>query len=82
MNDISKEQFDVVYIKHQPNKWIKFIYNNFSEQNENKKLTLNNFFVYILFFLFLFGFFETILNLSKTLLIIIINCIKKFKKVY
>jgi len=67
---ITKEQFNNVYNKHLPNKFIKFIYKYFSAETEKKDMALNNAFLVVISILFLSGFLETILKISHLLLII------------
>ena len=71
ISTITKEQFDIVYNKYLPNKWIKFAYKYFSSETERKNIALKNTIIYVLSGLFGLGFISTIIGLSKSIIVTI-----------
>lgn len=65
MTNITKEQFNNVYNKYPPNKWILFAYKHFSNKTEMEKLSLKKSIFYLLLLLFSCGFLGTVFNLSR-----------------
>lgn len=65
MNEITEEQFYLVYNKHLPNKWIKFAYKYFSKETENKNIVLSKTVTSMLFALLLIGLAGTIFELQQ-----------------
>jgi len=69
-NKITKKQFDAVYNKHLPSKWIKFAYKYFSTETEKGDMKLKSFIIYFLLGVFFIGFFGTMFNFSRTMILI------------
>lgn len=67
---ITKEQFDKACNKYPPNKWITFAYKYFSKSTVKSDLTLKNTVVFIFIALFGIGFFGTVFNASKRLIML------------
>lgn len=67
---ITKEQFDKACKKYPPNKWITFAYKYFSKSTEKSDLALKNSIVLIFIALFSIGFFGTVFNASKKMIMI------------
>ena len=65
MIDITKEQFDIVSKKHQPNGWIRFAFRYFSKYTVEKDLSIKNNIVNFLLWLFLIGFLCVMFNAPR-----------------
>lgn len=59
---ITKEEYDAAVIKHQPSKFVKFIYDNFSNNTEVNKNKIRKIVSITLITLFFIGFFGSILR--------------------
>lgn len=70
MKKITKKEFDDAYNKHLPSRWIKFAYKYFSKETEKKDMIINNVAVIILLLLFAVGFFGTVLDAPRNLILI------------
>lgn len=71
INTISKQQFEIIYNRHLPNAWTKFIFKYFSKSTEKKNLVVSSTIAWVLGALFLVGFGATVTNLPKLGIIIV-----------
>ena len=62
MAKITKEQFDIAYNKHLPKKWVEWVLKYYKKQK--------NCIVYFLLIIFGIGFFSTIFNAPRILILI------------
>lgn len=69
ISTITKEEFEKVYNKHLPSKWIVFAYKYFSDSTEKKDMTLRKWIVNTLLITFAILFFGVVFNLPNKLLI-------------
>jgi hypothetical protein len=69
-NEITKEQFESACNKFPPSKFIKFAYRFFSKKTDKETLKLKNNVVMFFIGMFLFGFFGTVFNTSKSFIAI------------
>lgn len=60
---ITKREFNAAYKKHLPNRWIRFAFKYFSKETEMENMSLRNYLNFILFGLFLLGFFATVFEI-------------------
>lgn len=61
---ITKKQFDKAYNTYSANGWIKFAFKYFSKETEKNNMNLRNYLGFILFGMFLLGFFGTIFKVA------------------
>lgn len=71
LDKIKKVQFDKILKKYLPNLWIKLAFKYFSKETENKDMSVRNSIVYSLIGLFFIGFFSTVFNAPKKVIILI-----------
>ena len=67
---ITKEQFDNATKKYPPNKWITFAYKYFSKSTVKSDLTITNIVLIVFIALFGIGFFGTVFNAPKKMILI------------
>lgn len=65
---ITKEQFDAVYDKHLPNKFVSFMYKYFSKGTTNSNMTPSNILMGALIGSFLLGYIPSILEIETPLI--------------
>lgn len=63
--NLTKEQFDAVYNKHLPGKYIKFFYDYFNVVIDKNKKFLTRYLLIVLLTSFAIGFFSTVFNFPK-----------------
>jgi hypothetical protein len=63
---VTEEQFLAVYNKHDPNKWVLFVYRYFSKETKKTDKWLSRIIYSILVSLFILGFGGTIIKLGRT----------------
>lgn len=69
MKEITKEEFLLVYEKYQAKAWIKWAFKYFSKSTEKENMKLSNSVAWVLGSLFLVGFFATVIDLPRAIIL-------------
>jgi uncharacterized membrane protein YhaH (DUF805 family) len=79
---VTKQQFDMVYDKHKPTRFTKFMFKHFSKHSERDKFQLGNVVSFILIALFIIGFIGTafdgsdkIIGVTTMLFAVLLVCV-------